>query len=94
LTPLKCACAGHTTPSQDQSNIRKGRTATSIQGYVDARCHDCFNHYEVVNLFIEEELTEFELQLFPAFNMPGVKETLVKIRDQLNKKILKRRRKE
>lgn len=94
LTPLKCACAGHTTPSQDQSNIRKGRTATSIQGYVDARCHDCFNHYEVVNLFIEEELTEFELQLFPAFNMIGVKETLVKIRDQLNKKILKRRRKE
>jgi hypothetical protein len=45
-------------------------------------CHDCFTHYDVVNLFVEGRISADEMQRLPFFSVPGVLQELLRLRER------------
>lgn len=67
---LKCPCSG----TQKIANILSGGKeafdryfAQRSSGGYDKECKDCFTHYEVMNLFLENKITEIEMNQLPLF---------------------------
>lgn len=86
LQPLYCACSINSQPSQDVGNLRSSNSPNHLEGggcFVSTRCLACFNHYELVNMFLENELTAEALGEFPAFDFPGVSSCLQSLKSSL-----------
>ncbi len=88
LEHLVCACAGHSQPSLDQGNIahddqKVGRQRRHSKGIIDPRCWRCFNHYELLNLFLAGVCSVDLLTAMPAFSFAGVRETLERMKAEV-----------
>jgi MoaA/NifB/PqqE/SkfB family radical SAM enzyme len=100
LSPLACACLGHTKPSDDLFNLvvpEAERSATNrlvdvsalrpgriSKGYVDERCRTCFTHYEVLNLFLEGQVPWEDIERIPSFGLPKARSVLELVRAELD----------
>jgi hypothetical protein len=100
LSPLACACLGHTKPSDDLINLvvpPAERSATNrlvdisglrpervAKGYVDERCRTCFTHYEVLNLFLAGDVPWVDLERIPSFRFPQARAVLERVRAELD----------
>ncbi|MGA9347576.1 MAG: radical SAM protein [Anaerolineae bacterium] len=47
-------------------------------------CHDCFTHYDIINLFMEGGISVRELKTMPFFNAPEVIDKLIAIKEELD----------
>ena len=83
LSILRCACDGHTRPSENIGNTRSSSRSVRSPGFTSPKCIFCFTHYEVLNLFIESGLSAKELGAFPSFSFPGVEDQLLRLKDRL-----------
>ncbi len=89
MKPLLCACAGHTQPSKDYLNVRyenesiNRRIRVGKLGIVSPQCAQCFNHYEIVNMFVEGVLSTEDLRSMPVFDLPGVQAQMLRMRAQV-----------
>lgn len=100
LSPLSCACLGHTKPSDDLLNLvvpdgQRSPTDRLVdvsglreervaKGFVDERCGTCFTHYEVLNLWLEGAICTEEICTIPSFRRPQAQAVLEKVRAEID----------
>lgn len=51
-------------------------------GQVGPRCKKCFNHYHVINLFLEDRISLSELQTLPSLQAPGIVPIALAMKDE------------
>jgi sulfatase maturation enzyme AslB (radical SAM superfamily) len=58
--------------TRDAEQIRMAENTHLQTGHVGPRCENCFNHFHVINLFLEGRINLAELQTLPSLQAPGI----------------------
>jgi hypothetical protein len=58
--------------TRDAEQIRMAENMHLQVGHVGPRCENCFNHFHVINLFLEGRINLAELQTLPSLQAPGI----------------------